>query len=127
MQTIQLQRVAMAPTWRPAAPRMGGRVLAQQVPTPTPVPLPGPSPFAQPPAPVIIQQVPATKPPFIDSALLASIQAFTGAYITGMLAYGATYPDKQNVKPSRWAYVFLAASAALVFKGFADLARSRER
>lgn len=127
MQQIQIQQVRMAPAWRPAlSPRVGPSRLGQAAPPTVQTPLPGPSPFPQPP--VVIQQVPAPpQPPFIDSALLAAIQDFTGAYVTGMLAYGATYPGQKDVKPSRWAYIFLATTAALVFKGFADLARSRER
>ena len=124
----------MAPPWRPAAvpaPRRLGQTQAPQTSTPLQIPQQGGVP------PVIITPPPAPPaPPFIDSALLGAIQDFVGAYITGMLAYGATYPggvkdpttgQQVQVKPSRWAYFFLATSAALTFKGFADLARSRER
>lgn len=108
MQTIAFQQVRLVPAWRPAPATYDRRpALAQQM-------LP-PPPSA------------STKPAFIDSALVATVQDFTGALVTGLLAYGATYPGRQDVRPSRWAYVFLALTAGLVVKGFADLSRVRER
>lgn len=133
MYTIPLQQVRMAPLWRPA-PIQAHRQLGQQAPTtttPAQIPQQG-----GPPAVIITSPPPLPAPALIDSALVAAIQSFIGSYITGSLAYGATYPGgildpetgkKVQVKPSRWAYVFLIASVALGFKGFADLARIRER
>jgi len=110
MQTIALQQVRLVPAWRPAqATYYRSPALAQQQ--------------LQTPAPASTD----AKPPFIDSALVATVQDFTGALVTGLLAYGATYPGRQDVRPSRWAYVFLAMTAGLVVKGFADLSRVRER
>ncbi len=116
MQTIALQQVRLVPAWRPAQ-AYGRPALAQQQQPAMPMPpTVAPAPAPAPP-----------KPAFIDSALVATIQAFTGALVTGLLGYGATYPGRTDVKPSRWAYVFLALTAGLVVKGFADLSRIRER
>lgn len=121
MQTIALKPLRVVPRWQPAsAPR-----LAQAPPPPvTTQPPPPPAPA---PPPTIVVAPTTPKPAFIDSALVATLQSFTGAFVTGMLAYGATYPGRQDVKPSRWAYVFLAATAGLVVKGFADMSRIRQR
>lgn len=125
MQTIALRQVRLVPAWSPAPrPRPW---LAQQAATPPQAPVTPPMPAPAPAAPAPAPPAAPTKPPFIDSALVQSLQAFTGAFVTGMLAYGATYPGRADVKPSRWAYVFLALAAGLVVKGFADLSRVRER
>lgn len=110
MQTIAIRQVRLMPAWRPApAPDYRRPVLAQPtLPAPAPVPT-------------------NSKPAFIDSALVATIQDFTGAAVLGFLGYGATYPERKDVRPSTLAYVFLATAAVLAFKGIVDLSRIRER
>lgn len=128
MQTIALHPVRLAPAalasapfWRPApvAPATPGRPsLAQQQPPAQ----------AAPGAPPIVMVPAPPKPSFLDSALIASMVDFTGAFVTGILAYGATYPGiSPRPAPSRWAYVFGALAAGLVVKGLVDLSLVRER
>lgn len=125
MEGIVIQPVRVV-GWSPAPHRMPEYrpVLAQQAPAPVPA-------MAPPGGAAAAAAVPP-KPPFIDSALVATVVDVLGAVSTGTLAYIAAHPVPMTAggpapRASKWSYFWGILSGVLVFKGIADLSRIRTR
>lgn len=92
----------------------------------------------QAPATTVMAPPPAAapaKPPFIDSALVASVEDGLAALAGGILWYAASHPvptpeqAQKGIKPqpSRWSWVFGTLTITMVLKGILDLSEVRTR
>lgn len=74
----------------------------------------------------------AARPPFIDSALVATVFDSLAAISAGILWYAASHPVAASPggarpAPSKWSWVFGVLTITMTGKGILDLASIRNR